>query len=97
LPLLSDVQRKGADVAAARIQTLSIGGLGVTDFVDSLLATSLPATFSCLRELKISGWRHDVFPAAWEVMKLAQETLESVEFYWPYGRSCKYTLYLILP
>ena len=80
-PLLWDVQNKHkGDAADARIQTLSIGGLGVTGFVDSLLVTSPPAMFSRLRELKISGWRHDVFSAAWEVMNLAQETLETVVF-----------------
>ena len=94
VPVLSGVQRKG-DVPSARIEALSIGGLGVSRFVDSLLATSPAMTFSRLRELKISGWKHDVFPAAWEVMKLAQETLESVVFYWPYGRSCMFFSYIL--
>jgi len=81
-----NVQKKG-DVAGPRIQTLSIGGLGASSFVDSVLTTSPEPTFSRLRELEMSGWKHDVSPTAWEVMMLAQETLESVVFYWPYGRS----------
>jgi hypothetical protein len=92
VPLLRDPQKNMGNAASARIETLSIGGLGVSSFVDSLLTASPETMFSHLRELKISGWRHDVFPAAWEVMKLAQETLESVVFYWPYGRSCTHPI-----
>ena len=76
------------NAANAQPQTLSIGSLGITGFVDSLLIMSYLAMFSRLRELKILGWRYDVSPAAWDVMNLAQETLETVVFHWPYGCSC---------